>query len=91
MFGHDAWRPLTVAVLVSGAVFLPQGVASAAPADSLSCEQVRNSRVDPPRWSDSLFSRNAPGYRLDMKHFQTCTTASPDARSGPSPGVPPFG
>jgi poly(beta-D-mannuronate) lyase len=33
MFGRDGWRPLTVAVLVSGAVFLPQGVAIAAPPD----------------------------------------------------------
>ena len=31
MFGHDGWRPLTVAMLVSVATFLPQGVASAAP------------------------------------------------------------
>ena len=43
MFGHDAWRPLTVAVLVSGAVFLPQGVASAAPGNGPSCEQIRSS------------------------------------------------
>jgi hypothetical protein len=43
MFGHDAWRPLTVAVLVSGAVFLPQGIASAAPGNGPSCEQIRSS------------------------------------------------
>ena len=30
MFGHGGWRPLTVALLVSGALFLPQGVAEAA-------------------------------------------------------------
>ena len=35
-----------VAALVSAAVFLSQGVASAAPSDGLSCDQVHSSKVD---------------------------------------------
>jgi Alginate lyase len=53
MFGHHGWRPLTVALLVSGAVFLPQGVAAAAPPDKLdsaTCAQLsaeaRSNRAD---------------------------------------------
>ena len=53
MFGYDGWRPLTVAVLVTGAVFLPQGVAAAAPPDKLdsaTCAQLsaeaRSNRAD---------------------------------------------
>src|SRR3954453_3167040 len=46
MLGHEGGRPRTGAVLTCAAVFLPQGIASAAPSDGVSCDQVRNSRID---------------------------------------------
>jgi hypothetical protein len=50
MSGHDGWRPLTVAMLALGAVFLPPTVAVAAPPGGVSCarleDQVRAGRVD---------------------------------------------
>ena len=47
MFGHHGWRPLTVALLVSGAVFLPQGVAVAALPDKPAQETAARPFVGP--------------------------------------------
>jgi hypothetical protein len=78
MFGRDGWRrPLTVAVLVSGAVFLPQGVAVASP-DTLngaSCAQP-NGCPRPHDGANRLFVGPVLG-----SHSPVRATASPSGSS----------
>jgi hypothetical protein len=50
MFGKRVWRPVAVAAVLSGALFLPDGVALAAGPDALSCSRlapaVRDARAE---------------------------------------------
>ena len=98
MFGHDGWRPLTVAALVGVASFLPQGIASAAPSprhDAPFVGPVASSPKDP---AASVAGLKLTGWAsASLPPDATVTTASdgtPNATGGatptstPTPAVP---